>query len=319
MPPWINEMLGHVLHPMVLLFLAAVVVTLWTRLTHWLGRGDHLDPTHLQETITVVAVASPGESVEPYLRLLQTARWPVRTSLRLFKMLGPQEAMPEHPTARISLRYGAFDRASERMRMLREGVGSEYVLVLGRPVESAVGWDELLLRMLRQCSGRSVLTSVPPMAQVGGGVGGTFLSVTKEGRRQPRPFAVPPERPQPSLFASAQMCFGRAECFEAAPEANATVEDALLSQALWMGGVDFFAPHVTPFHTINTDIDERTVRKLRSTDPPASVRTGREWALFCGKLGGGKWGRRAQLGLTPTASHEERYAKYGDRLHMHGL
>ncbi len=130
-------------HPIVLLFVAALVVNLWSRMTSWLGRGAGIAPRRLNETIAVVAVASPGETVESYIRLLYSAKWPARITIRMLKMLGPQEVVDEsawrahHASVRITKRFGSFDRAGERARLLREGSlgSSEYILLLGQPME----------------------------------------------------------------------------------------------------------------------------------------------------------------------------------------
>lgn len=323
------------LNPMVLLFVAAVVVTLWNRTAAWWGGRGGITPKTLQQSIVVVAVLSPGESVDPYVRLLDTAKWPARVSVRLLQMLGPQDRpTPRTDThlhaLRITARYGDFDRAHERMRLLREETGAEYTLLLGGPVEADAGWDAALLRLLRRCPARRgentpVLTAVPPVAKVGGGVEGVFLVVDKLGAVRPRPFAVPPERPQPSLFCSAQFCFGRTAVLARAAPAHgvsADNEDAVLSQSLWMHGADPFAPPASLFRMLDVDVgDRRVVREDERTwaPPGAARRTTREWAHFCGKRAQGKWSRRAQLGLTPGASHEERYAKHGDALQLHGL
>lgn len=320
-------------HPVVVLFSLALVLTLWQRLSKWWGQGGHILPRHLHQTITIVAVAGPGEPTDPYVTLLRSAAWPSRISLRLFKMLGPQEQAADapsglhHGSVRLTNRYGAFDPANERMRLLREPKGSEYVLLLAQPVEAVGGWDDLLLRMWKQCkaptSSHAVLTTMPPAAQVSGDVSGTFVCAAKDGTLHARPFATPTERPQPGVFASARMCFGPttlvAEC---APRygVNASNEDMVLSQALWTQGANFFAPHASLFHAISQPTPA-AVRKLDGEWEPTSsaVRTAREWALFSGKRASDKWSRRAQLGLTPTASHEERFAKHGDALELHGL
>lgn len=328
---------------MLWLFIAAIALTVWNRLLSWWHRGNTLSPTHLQHSIVVVAVVSPGESVEPYVRLYSTAKWSSRVSLRIFKMLGPQEVAPAAyavpPSAlRITQRYGSFDRANERMRILRDGSvgGAEYTLVLAEPVESLAGWDELLLSMYRQCkrsevATATILTSIPPVSHVSVNVGGTYLCVHKTGAIQSRPFAVPPSRPQPSLFASHRMCFGLTEVLrEAAADygVNTANEDMIASQSLWMAGASLFAPHFSVFyslhaspHAVSGATAVRSVRKVERAWQPNSnaVRTPREWAHFCNKKSRNTWGRRAQLGLTPGATHEERYAKHGDALQLHGL
>ena len=339
LPPWVGY---GVRHPVIVLFVAAIVLTLWSRMTSWMGRGERIAPQQLQQTITVVAVASPGEPVEPYVRLLRTATWPGRVTLRLFKMLGPQEPPPDESAwwtlrhaVRMSKRYGAFDRAGERMRLLRDGsVGSEFALLLGGPVEAAAGWDELLLRMRAQCGGAKnssatpsvpFLTAVPEPAQVSGLGVGTYLSLAKapDAAYVSRPFAVPPQRPQPSLVASAQLLFGPAALLAAcAPDAglNAANEDAVLSQALWMGGAAFFAPQAAVAAAMPTPTGPtRRLEREWSANDASTYRTAREWAVWCGKKEGGAYGRRAQLGLTPQATHEERYAKHGEALAMHGI
>ena len=185
-------------------------------------------------------------------------------------------------------------------------------------------WDDILLRVLRQCpQSNAVLTTVPPMARLDAGVGGTFLGIEKSGEApRPRPFAMPPARPQPSIFASAQMCFGPTTLVVGGAPArgvNVYNEDLVLSQSLWMCGANFYAPQASVLHTLNVQIDERTVRKLDETwEPRASARTAREWVHFSGRRAKG-WSRRAQLGLTSGAGHEERFAKYGDQLDLHGL
>lgn len=324
-------------HPVVVLFVAAVILTLWNRLaTGWWGDENCLTPTQLQQTISVVVVVSPGESIDPYLRLLQTARWPARIRLHVFKMLGPEELVDDEvgrkSQVRLTRRVGAFDRAHERMRLLRSGtLGSAYVLLLAQPVEAAQNWDEVLLQMLQQCprSATAVLTAPPPAARVSVDLVGTFLCANKTGSRRSRAFAMPPRRPQPSLFATAQMAFGTTEALaNLAPTrgVNVTTEDAVLSQALWMGGSNFYAPHASLFHVMEIGVPlDQTVRKLGDSEGRAgaagatAVRTEREWAHFSGQRTGGAWSRRAQLGLTPGAGHEERYAKHGDALRMHGL
>ena len=321
-------------HPMMVLFVAAVVVTLWSRLLSWCGRDEKIPPRQLHQTIVIVAVASPGESVDPYVQMLHAARWPSRVSLHLFKMLGPQEEVDEtawgvrHGAVRLVRRYGAFDRANERMRLLRAtGSGTEFVLLLGEPVEADAGWDDLLLRMFSQCTSPAALTTTPRSAQQHDACGGTFLCIDGSGAVSAQPFASAPRRPQPSLFASAQMCFGPTELIGTnAPRGvlNVANEDVVLSQALWMAGVNLFAPQALPFRVAADPVarGDNGPRhpKPGAWDPPErAVRTAREWALFCGKKESGAWSRRARLGLTPHATHEERYAKHGTALELHGI
>jgi hypothetical protein len=365
------------------LFVAAVAVTMWRRALEWAWSGERrIDAEKLRETIVVVAIASPGEPVEPYLRLLETAKWPARVSLRMMKMLGPSESIGEgaerasrpgakHGTVRIAQRYGGFDRAGARMAQARAAEGdAEYVLLLGQPVDAEAGWDEMLLRMLHQVEdgkgggggaerGRRpvshfLTSALAPPAVGSSSAPGGFLCASGggEGALRSRAFASPPSRPQPSLFATAQFCFGSAQSLSsAAPsKVRARSEDLSLSKALWMRGASFFAPQVGVMRSLS-QIGHRSP----SSSPPSSsssrnpgsgggegdethetgapergtVRTAREWAHFCGKRGDGgyggdggeknRWSRRAQLGLTPHASHEERYSKHGDALAQHGL
>lgn len=342
MTPMIPGSLLHI-HPMVLLFIAAVVLTLWNRLLQWWGRGTAITPLHLRDSITVIAVANPGESIAPYLQVLRHAQWPSRISLRIFKMLQPQETVVEDFSERnvhVVRRYGAVDAAAQRTRMLAN-VGSQYVLLLGRPMEAASGWDEVLLTMHGQCPQRrssyAALTTMPPSARVSLGTEATFLCVDKSGTIRAREYAVPPQRPQPSLFASSQLLFANADAVGVAP-AKSTIEteDALLSQTLWMNGVDFFSPHASVFRTLGLQESfqgsavpvggakrassaSSAVGAASASTEVGGARTPREWALFSGKKEHGVWSRRAQLGLTPKASHEERFSKYGDTLDTHDI
>ena len=364
------------------LFVAAVAVTMWRRALEWAWGGERrIDAEKLRETIVVVAIASPGEPVEPYLRLLETAKWPARVSLRMMKMLGPSESIGEgaerasrpgakHGTVRIAQRYGGFDRAGARMAQARAAEGdAEYVLLLGQPVDAEAGWDEMLLRMLHQVEdgkgggggaerGRRpvshfLTSALAPPAVGSSSAPGGFLCASGGGEGgvalRSRAFASPPSRPQPSLFATAQFCFGSAQSLSsAAPsKVRARSEDLSLSKALWMRGASFFAPQVgvmrslsqighrspssSPPSSRNSGSGEGEEDEAHETGAPerGTVRTAREWAHFCGKRGDGgyggdggeknRWSRRAQLGLTPHASHEERYSKHGDALAQHGL
>ena len=370
------------------LFVAAVAVTMWRRALEWAWSGERrIDAEKLRETIVVVAVASPGEPVEPYLRLLETAKWPARVSLRMMKMLGPSESVGEgaerasrpgakHGTVRIAQRYGGFDRAGARMAQARAAEGdAEYALLLGQPVDAEAGWDEMLLRMLHQVEdgkgggggaerGRRpvshfLTSALAPPAVGSSSAPGGFLCASGGGEGgvalRSRAFASPPSRPQPSLFATAQFCFGSAQSLSssAPSKVRARSEDLSLSKALWMRGASFFAPQVGVMRSLSQIGHRSPSSSPPSSSPPSSsrnsgsgegeedeahetgapergtVRTAREWAHFCGKRGGGgyggdgggkrRWSRRAQLGLTPHASHEERYSKHGDALAQHGL
>ena len=341
---WWSLCTGLACKPMVLLFLVAVVLTLCKRMASWLSNDAQINPIHLQQTITVVSVVAPGESLDPYVRMLHGATHPSRVSLRLFKMLQPQESVDEtafgasRSALRVSKRYGVFDPASERMRLLRQGVGSEFVLLLGGPMEAAAGWDEALVRMLQQStSGRSTsggrttagqsavafLTTVPPLAQVSSDTTGRFLGVQKDGTVAARPYAATPSAPQPSLVASSRLLFGpSAFLVKYAPSAgvNAANEDMVLTKALWLNGANFYAPHVSLLHSLPTAAPTVQKRLTQEWQPAGTtLRTTREWAHFVGKKSSGTFSRRAQLGLTPAATHEERYSKYGDALQLHGI
>ena len=163
--------------------------------------------------------------------------------------------------------------------------------------------------------------------------GGFLCAANGDEAIRSRPFASPPSRPQPSLFATAQFCFGSAQSLaSAAPsKVRSRTEDLVLSKALWMRGADFFAPQVGVMRALSPHAHPSSgsggaggggegggVEEARGGGP-SMARTAREWAHFCGTRHGGRWSRRAQLGLTPHATHEERYSKHGSALEQHGL
>lgn len=351
------------LSPTVLLFVAAVVSTLLARLRHRFGvpRAGAVGDRELRETVCVVAYVRPGESVEPYVQLLTSARVAARVRLHLHKSLARDEPPPAlaargvvRTNVRLAVRYaeGVALAAAERARLLAEAATADdackYTLLLGQPVEAEHGWDELLLAELALCSrpGAAVLTTRLAAAEVVSDATGTFLhvdSVANGSCLAARPFANPPSRPQPSLFCSASFAFGRSELFAKAVPSEEEIgaaahEDFVLTRALWTHGIDFWAPRFACLHAVATSLDvDATAAARRAPDEARSAaqpgrraaatrlaRSTREWAVYAGRASDGagkwRWRRRARLGLTPQATHEERHCKFGTgKLEAHGL
>ena len=101
----------------------------------------------------------------------------------------------------------------------------------------------------------------------------------------------------------------------------------MLTRALWTHGANFYAPHVAVLrrraHADGegdaSSLEEGRRSGVAAWTPGTSARrTVREWCAFVGRKAGGKWTRRARLGLSPRAAHEERYAKYADELASYG-
>ncbi len=312
-------------NPVLLVFLAAVILTVFRRVTQNVLQSGKVSARELQESITIVTCVPPRASITPYVDMLTTAKWSTRVTIHLFKALAADEAVPhvDDKRVRLGLRYGTYDAAKERARMLSAPLPSTYVLVLARPVDAMHGWDETLVNMLAQCaSRRPVLTTVPPYAHgATRTTTGTFLCVD-EGRVRNRFFQTGVSRPQPSLFWSPHMSFCRAEDLVLSARTEASIETLDVTRAMWTSGVDFFAPQVSVFGVLaEGDVGGGREDRLSASmkDAEKGVRTVREWLAFVGRRKGEAWSRRARLGLTPRASHEERYAKYGDQLGMHGL
>ena len=316
---------------MLVLFVLAIVITLVRRLVDWgTGWGADRSPVAadaLRHTIDVVCAVGPGHSAEPYTQLLETARYPARVRLRMFKMLSADERPPADP--RIVARYGSYDVATECVRQMRSDTPSTYVLCLARPVEAQAGWDETLVWMLHKCteahpeSAHVVLTTIPPPTSVVTSAPARFLCI-EDGAVTSREFAYPPRRPQPSLFWSSAMSFCRAGVLRHLPDAacvDSSNADLLCTQSLWMAGADLFAPHLAPFHQVWAPAYDRTLAARGTWEPPAGGRSVREWRAFVGRREKGRWNRRARLGLAPrhASSHEERMSKWGSELSAHGV
>ena len=310
-------------NPIFLLFVAAVVATLVQRVARSLFDTHRIGDAELQNTISVVAYVGAGESIVPYLALLRACRWPARVRLSLFKALAPDEApdpAASAPNVRVSYRYGTgFDPAQERARLL-EHVHTQFVLLLAQPVDAAAGgWDETLIEALARCDGaaRPVLTCMPPRTRDGNG---TFLCVREDSRLVRRRYAYNPNVPLPSLFWSAGMSFSHTETL--LPTAVAG-DDLACTQQLWTRGANFFSPPLAVFVALAKPAvaPKRRVPTTATTTTAknAAVRTQREWQTFVGRKANGQWTRRALVGVTPDASHQERYSKYGDEIMLHGM
>lgn len=315
--------------PVIVLFTVAVLMTLWARATRCvLDTSNKIACSDLQNTISVVAFVDVDQIVDPYVDMLRSAKWPARVQLRIFKALGPDEALPRVADSRvkIAMRYGKFDAAQSRDRVMRESTGSKYILLVSQAVDALYAWDEALVRMLEKCPApRPVLTTVPASAGVTSDTRGSFLCVGKTGETLARQFVASPTRPQPSLFWTAHMSFSKAEDLRYPPVHLISVESESMActQYMWTKGIDFFAPPFCPLTIIEK---HRPSRKLPQREPTNewhadenSERTTREWNIFVGRRVGNKWSRRSLLGLTLSADHEERYSKYGSMLEMHGL
>lgn len=305
-------------HPVLLLFAAAVVLTVLRRASQSVFASEtSVSARELQESITVVACVPPRASIAPYVDLLATARWPTRVCVHLFKALAPDETVPhvDDKRVRLGLRYGDYDEGKERARIVEAARGATYVLVLARPVHATTyGWDDALVALFGSLlsSRRPVLTCVPAAHA-------TFLHIDETSKTvSNRVFRTPPTRPQPSPLWSARMSFCRSE--DVVPVA--TSDDVSGTRTLWRSGCDFFVPHVPVFTPMFAPALHAPGASppVKAHDTNATARTEREWLAFVGRSkDGDAWTRRAYLGLTPRASHEERYAKYGDQLGMHGL
>ena len=306
-------------NPIFLLFVAAVVATLVQRVARSLFDTHRIGDAELQNTISVVAYVGAGESIVPYLALLRACRWPSRVRLSLFKALAPDEAADPAATApnvRVSYRYGtSFDPAQERARLL-EHVHTKFVLLLAQPVDAAAGgWDETLIEALARCEGAAhpVLTCMPPRTRDGNG---TFLCVREDSRLVRRRYAYNPNVPLPSLFWSAGMSFSHTETLLPAAVAG---DDLACTQQLWTRGANFFSPPLAVFVALAKPAVAPKKRPTVASTAKNAVRTQREWQTFVGRKANGQWNRRALVGVTPDASHQERYSKYGDEIMLHGM
>jgi hypothetical protein len=200
---------------------------------------------------------------------------------------------------------------------------------------------------------RPLLTYTPPESRASG-VNGNFPVIGDDDDVRWRPFRVPPDAPVPVLFWTAAVSFGHSEDVKALSRLAASkpsraptaLRDA---QLLWRSECDFFAPHVMPFVRLlaqrtadappksESDDDRDSSREAwgRSARTPTDEdlndrgRSRREWFAFVGcrqqardgDLGGRRrrWLHRARLGLTPQATHAERFAKWGNDLAMHAV
>ena len=258
-------------NPVVLMLLVAILTTLLKRASDFLGTSarSQIGARELQDSITVVAFVSERQSIEPYVHLRTTAEWPSRVRIHLFKSLSADEAVPQRASSHqvsLRLRYGSFDSARERARILNQesSIQTKYVLLLGDGAVDAVhGWDDVLVQMLAQCPSRHpVLTGIPLKPEVGHATSmATFLCISSSNNNNngsssngsinssldARPFAVNPSRPQPSLFWTPAMSFGRADDLRLPDPRYLCVDnEALLgTQSMWMAGTDFYAPHVS--------------------------------------------------------------------------
>lgn len=319
-------------HPAVLVFVAAVLISIGRALGQWgrrrvtSARPARAAAEDLGDTIFVLIVLGPSARPIRLNALFAAATAPSRVFVGVYDDGAAAHFSPEHQRNVRHARYMRHTRAFHRPGARAWAAanlcrGERFTLLLSAHVQLVPGWDEALVSMLNAHPPKTVLTTAPPPRKALLSDAPSFLGLRGvHGARlelQPRLAAQPPREGEllPSLFWSPELSFCRSDTFERCPPASgmsARMEATVVGLIMWTHGYSFFAP--TRLIAWGERELEEDTRPAGGEPPPrlGTARTLREYEAFSGVcFAKSEATRRARAGLSPRPKVAECVAKYG--------